>query len=99
MLPVRFLPPARREFDDARDWYEEQSAGLGDEFETAIHEKLLSIRQHPDMYSCVEDDIREAPVSRFPYVVYFWAEDHEIIVASVFHQSRDPAVWQGRFKS
>ena len=98
MLPVRFVPP-RREFEKARDWYDRQSAGLGDQFEATIHEKLLSIREHPKLYSRAEGDIREAPVLRFPYVIYFWAEEHEIIVGSVFHQSRDPAEWQRRSKN
>ncbi len=98
MLPVRFVPTARREFDGARRWYEQQSSGLGERFEAAIHAKLLSLRERPDFYACVHDDIREASLTKFPYTIYFRVETDEIIVASVFHNSRDPDVWQSRWE-
>ncbi len=98
MLSVRFIPAARREFDDARKWYEQQRRGLGERFEASIHAKLLSIRERPNFYALVHDDLREASLSKFPYTIYFRVEPDEIIVASVFHQSRDPDVWQSRWE-
>ena len=96
MLNIRFVPIARREFDDARDWYEQRQKGLGQRFEAVVHAKLLSIREHPELYAVSHNGLREASVGKFPYTIYFRVDIDEIIIASVFHNSRNPEVWQSR---
>lgn len=52
-LPVRLLPEARKEFDDASEWYEQRRAGLGPTFVQKVDEVLLRIGADP---------LRHAPV-------------------------------------
>ena len=40
MKPVRLLPEARAEFDEATDWYEQQRPGLGTTFVARIRDTL-----------------------------------------------------------
>ena len=96
MHSISFRPEAREEYLSARRWYDEQVAGLGAEFEACIEEKLLSIGEHPRLYSIVHRDIREAIVRRFPYAIYFRLNERGVRVLSVFHTSRNPAEWQSR---
>jgi toxin ParE1/3/4 len=48
------------------------------------------------MYPEVLEDVREAPVVGYPYCIYYREEPGQLFVLSVFHTSRDPAVWQRR---
>lgn len=98
MLPISFRPEAFDEYLDACQWYEEKSAGLGAEFEACIEEKLVSLRERPELYSVVDRDIREANVRRFPYTIYFRVDERGVRVLSVFHNSRDPAIWLARYE-
>ena len=70
---VRFLRTARNEFDRASTWYDQQRAGLGNSFISAIAEILDRVSQNVNFYPQVFLDVREAVVSRFPYCVYYRA--------------------------
>jgi plasmid stabilization system protein ParE len=95
-LPVVFRPAARDEYDQAFAWYEGQRTGLGLEFEEAVERVVGEIAAHPKRYPVVLRDIREAPIRRFPYCVYYRVRAGRLIVLSVFHTSRDPDTWQSR---
>ena len=51
---------------------------------------------HPLQFAVVRESIRRVVVNRFPYSVYFRAEQHRIVVLAVFHGSRDPVLWLAR---
>ena len=95
-LPITFRRQARREFDDAADWYEQRRSGLGARFVAAVQDVLDEAAANPRRYPEVLDCVREGIVHGFPYCVYFREENGEIVVLAVFHSSRDPAVWQSR---
>ncbi len=50
----------------------------------------------PDRYPIVARDVREAPVPRFPYCIYYRVKLDRVVVIAVVHTARDPSVWQGR---
>jgi toxin ParE1/3/4 len=94
--PLRLLPEAKAEFDAATDWYEAQRAGLGVDFVARIREVFRRISSNPRLHAKVFQDIRKAVVKKFPYVVLYHEDQDEVIVVSVFHCSRDPAIWKAR---
>ena len=95
-LPVVFRPVAQAEFDAAAAWYEGQRPGLGTDFVAEVQQVLDTIANQPDRYPVVSGDVREAPVSQFPYCVYYRVKPDRVVVVAVFHTSRDPSIWQGR---
>jgi len=95
-LPIIFRRVARREFDDAADWYEQRRAGLGAQFVAAVQRVLDQAAANPRRYPEVLGDVREGVVQGFPYCVYYQEETGQLLVLAVFHTSRDPAVWQSR---
>lgn len=95
-LPLVFRAAARAEFVDATAWHGNQAAGLGADFASEVQKVLDTIARQPQRYPIVSGDVREAPVSRFPYCVYYRVKAARIVVISVFHTSRDPAIWQSR---
>jgi plasmid stabilization system protein ParE len=95
-LPVRFLPEAKSEFDDAADWYEKKRAGLGVDFVNKVGDVIRRISLNPRLDQIIYRDVRRAVVARFPYVVLYREEVGELIIVAVFHCSRNPPVWQQR---
>ncbi len=89
-------PEAQAEFDDGYDHYESKRPGLGETFAEAVHVVLDRIGRMPRMHRVAFADIRRAVVRGFPYCVYYRAEPTVVRVLSVFHTSRDPAIWQSR---
>jgi plasmid stabilization system protein ParE len=95
-LPIRFLPEARAEYDDAVDWYAAHRDALGEDFILKVRQTLRQIAARPRMFSKIYGEARRARVQRYPYVVIFQIMTEEIAVISVFHTSRDPSHWQAR---
>lgn len=95
-LPVGFRPLAQAEFDAAVAWYEQSQAGLGADFAAAVQTVLDEVSQTPDRYPLADGDVREGPVSGFPYCVYYRVRLGRVAVVAVYHQSRDPSGWRGR---
>ena len=93
---VVLRPEAKREFDDAFDWYERQRPGLGVDFVACVEETFDRIAKTPELHAKVLRGARRAGVRRFPYSVYYTAEAPQVTVIAVFHANRDPTVWQSR---
>jgi plasmid stabilization system protein ParE len=94
--PVRLLPEARVEFNEATDWYERQRVGLGTKFVDRVREALGLITGAPERHAMAYLDIRKVLVPKFPYVVLYRDDADEVLVISVFHTSRDPSIWKSR---
>jgi toxin ParE1/3/4 len=95
-LPVVFRKAARYEFDEGAAKYEGQRPGLGVAFTLEIDRCVGLAAEQPEIYALVHKDIRHVTARHFPYSVYFRVEPSRIVVLSVFHGSRNPAIWRGR---
>jgi plasmid stabilization system protein ParE len=87
---------ARDDIATARDWYDEQTAGLGARFGDELATVMDSLVSHPLIYAIVYSDVRRAMTRRFPYGVYFTIEGDRVVVLRVLHQARDPRHWPRR---
>ncbi len=70
ILPVAFRHAARREFEEAADWYERRRSGLGISFVSAVQHVLEQAAANPQRYAEVRNGVHEGLVPRFPYGVY-----------------------------
>jgi plasmid stabilization system protein ParE len=95
-LPVAYLPDAVDDIDAAHAWYEQQMAGLGNQFLIALQEQVDRIRGNPQAYSLVRRDIRAAPLKRFLYVIYYRDRGTDILSIAVQHGRRSHRAWRGR---
>lgn len=78
-LPLVYHPDVRDEIDTTYDWYEQQSPGLGEDFLSTLRELLDRIQLGPELYGVIQRRIRGAPLTRFPYVVY-WSLFHNQVL-------------------
>ena len=95
-MKVRFLSVAEREMRDAFDWYERQSPGLGAEFLAELDQAVGRIRRYPESCQVVEEEIRRALLSRFPYGLWYAIETDVVVVYAVAHLHREPRYWTDR---
>ena len=95
-LRVRLRRAAQAEYDEAADWYEAHRVGLGVRFVAALRVVFAEIASQPDRYPEVWPGIREAPLTGWPYCVYYQVHADHVMVIAVFHSARDPSEWQSR---
>ncbi|HTU21704.1 MAG TPA: type II toxin-antitoxin system RelE/ParE family toxin [Gemmataceae bacterium] len=95
-LPLVFYPAVQGEIDDSYQWYEQQQAGLGQDFLTALDEVFNRLQQMPEAHQVIYRDVRRALPRRFPYGIYYRVHADRIEVIAVQHSRRDPARWQSR---
>jgi toxin ParE1/3/4 len=95
-LPVLLTTEAEADLDQAAQWYEQRSDGLGVDLVAKVHDTLERIGENPKLYPEVHDRIRRAPVRRFPYGVFYRPTANRVEVIGIFHDRRDPEVWKGR---
>jgi len=64
--PPIFRPAAAADVEDAYRWYENQRAGLGDEFLVAVGSIVESLAAYPECFPLVYRQTRRANLQRFP---------------------------------
>lgn len=98
MRQIAFRRQARRELDEAGDWYEQERTGLGLEFFAEIERLLNRVTSNPEQFPILYRGTRKAVTRRFPYCVYFRERDQRVVVVAVFHSARNPSAWKSRVK-
>ena len=92
-LPVVYRRKLGRDLAGAYGWYEEQRAGLGEEFLAAVDTTFDAIERIPEMFRRVHGEVRRANVSRFPYAVFYRIDPKSVVVLTILHTARDPKLW------
>jgi plasmid stabilization system protein ParE len=87
---------AVREIGEAYEWYEEQVAGLGNDFVAALDTQFEMITQSPKLYAETQPGVRRALLSIFPYGVFYATKGDLVSVLGVVHTSRHPRRWPRR---
>jgi plasmid stabilization system protein ParE len=93
-----FAPEAETDLSEAYDWYEQQRAGLGDQFLDAVNACMSAVCASPRMHRVVFKTYRRALVRRFPYGIYYEYDDTSDTVTAyvVIHTARNPQTWKDR---
>lgn len=89
-------PVAGAEIAEAYGWYEEQRAGLGEEFLAEVRSTLAAVEEAPLRYPVIRGEVRRALLRRFPYSILYLADPDATVVIGCFHARRDPRRWHDR---
>jgi plasmid stabilization system protein ParE len=95
-LPVVWLPEAHAELRQALAHYDAIRPELGSRFLLAVDETVEAISTQALRFAVVDKDRRRAGVRRFPYGIFFLAEETRVVVIACFHGKRNPSHWQER---
>ena len=92
MLPIDYLPGARRDFDESFDWFAARSPVVALWFVGAAERALTDIAGDPERFAPVDEVHRQCPVTRFPFrVVYRVAKQRALDRRA---GSRKPNPWE-----
>jgi len=78
----------------ARDWYEQKRPGLGADFIEELGFAIEKAHENPLHYQTIILGLRRVLLRRFPYAVFFVAEENRVVVLAVLRQSEDPGKWK-----
>jgi plasmid stabilization system protein ParE len=87
---------AAHEIQEAFDWYEERSEGLGLDFLRVADACLSGVQRNPTSHQIVHEQVRRALLRKFPYALFYLMRENVIVVLACFHVKRSPADWQRR---
>ena len=95
-MKLEILEIARREYDEAKEFYETEQPGLGSQFKEQIRHSLLRIQQYPQAWPPERKEIRRYIVHKFPYKILYTIQDETIVVLAFTHLHRRPDYWIDR---
>ena len=89
---------AQQEFNEAKEFYEIEQAGLGVRFAKEIKNSILRIKQYPSAWPIEQGEVRHYLVHKFPYKILYSIQQDSIILLAFAHQHRKPDYWIDRIK-
>ena len=78
------------EMEDTCEFYNAKVEGLGTEFNEEVFELLDKIQVNPLLFPVKFEQIHEAVLHRFPFVITYEVVENKVVVLSVFHTKRNP---------
>ncbi len=96
MTPLTILHEAEIELWEAVTYYENQSPGLGADFQREVETSLDVVSRFPDRWPVRQDGARRCMVHRFPYLIVYVVLEDQVWVIAIAHCKRRPDYWSGR---
>jgi len=93
---VHVRPEAEQDLQDAHAWYRDIAPVLGEQFISAVDQAITLASDNPLAFQVLHRSLRRVLLRRFPYALFFAAEESRIVVLGVLHQARNPRVAQRR---
>ncbi len=92
---IKIEPVALADIQEITDWYNEQQAGVGKNFQASVIKHINSLSNIPQGYPIRYKEIRCAPIHKFPYMIHFFINDetNTVEVLAVINTSRNPKIW------
>ena len=95
-MKIRFRSEAESDVVLAREWYDAQRLGLGDEFVLALEHVIDLVSELPEAFPEIAVGLRRALLGRFPYAVYYHLSADFVDVIACLHTRRSPSRWRSR---
>jgi len=93
---VSFHEGAESEFNEAADFYDLESPGLGTVFIDEVHKAIENIHRFAEASPLIRGRVRRKVLFRFPYSIIYSVKKPEIRILAIAHQKRRPFYWRGR---
>lgn len=95
-MRIRFLEIAEIELDQAIEYYNYESPGLGDAFLTEVLKALDRIGEFPEAWHPLSARTRRCQMRRFPYGIIYQIRQDEILIVATANLHRRPDYWVNR---
>ena len=91
-----FEPAAQRDLEEAADFYDLESPGLGMKFGDAVRAAIESLLEFPESRPVLLGQTRKLVVAKYPYSILYRVGADGIVISAVAHQSRRPGYLSDR---
>ena len=91
-MKIELFEPAEKELNDAIDYYNQPSPGLGFEFALEIKRALERIRHYPDAWTFLSRRTRRCLTNQFPYGVIYQILKFESMYFQLLKRANEQAV-------
>jgi len=95
-VTVRFRSEAASDVVLAREWYDAQRPGLGEDFVQSLERVIDLVSALPEAFPEIAVGLRRALLGRFPYAVYYRLDGDLVDVIACLHTRRSPSRWRSR---
>ena len=95
-MEIRLLDVAQQELDEAVDYYNAESPGLGDLFLLEAVAAFQRIKQFPKAWHPYTENTRRCQTRRFPYGIMYQVLESEILIVAVANLHKRPRYWSDR---
>jgi plasmid stabilization system protein ParE len=95
-MRIRFLEIAHHELDEAVEYYNYESPGLGKSFLNEVLSALNRIVEFPEAWHSCSKRTRRCQTRRFPYGIIYQIRKGEILIIAIANLHRKPEYWKNR---
>jgi toxin ParE1/3/4 len=78
------------------NYQSEQRTEVAQGFINAVEDAVYRIRESPDRYIAIDEDVRRCMTRKFPYGILYTIEQDYVLIVAVMHCSREPGYWKNR---
>ena len=96
LLQIEIHPEVYKELEASKNWYEEQSRGLGDRFLDEVDLAMTAISEYPESWPTYVSGTRRFLLHRFPFAIVYLHSETKISVVALMHFKRKPGYWENR---
>lgn len=96
LASFELAPGARREFDDAVDWYRERNPDVAARFVAAVNAALLGILEAPERWPSEPSGRRRYVLQHFPFALHYVIGGGHVSIVAIAHGARAPEYWRHR---
>lgn len=97
-MKIKFLKIAQQEIEDAFNWYNYQTEGLGYKFLDELDRAVRRAASFPKSCIEIESDLRRCLLARFPYGLIYGLDNEDVVIIAVAHLHRNPRDWIDRIE-
>ena len=95
-MKYSFHPSAKKELNEAIDYYDECQEKLGAQFAKEVYKSIQVILQFPQAWSPLSKNTRRCLINRFPYGIIYQVIKNEIFIIAIMQLSKKPNYWDDR---
>jgi toxin ParE1/3/4 len=95
--PLVYHPEARLEADAATAYYHGDNSEASRDFLDILEETVAEIQEAPQRWPFERGTVAQRRhLTRFPYMIFYLNDLHEVFILAVAHTSRRPGYWRKR---
>jgi toxin ParE2 len=92
-MNIILIPPSDKELGEAIAYYNDQFPGLGDNFYDEFMDVCSIFSIYPSTWRKIGEHTHRINLKRFPYLVLYAIDAHEILITCIAHHHREPAYY------